>query len=115
MHPCFTAPGLCKNNARVRTMGGVVSGAFGTIELGGSILWLFFFFSVVWGWRLCFGDADDCPATRLPVQACRSSYMDRALRWCHCLWLLGARVNNALVSRTGGVGAVIFQYPRPPL
>uniref|UniRef100_A0A7S4D3W4 Secreted protein n=1 Tax=Eutreptiella gymnastica TaxID=73025 RepID=A0A7S4D3W4_9EUGL len=42
-------------------------------------------------------------ATCLVVQACGSSYMDRVLRWCHCLCLLGAHVNNTLVSTTGGV------------
>ena len=48
-------------------------------------------------------------ARRLVVQACRSSYMDRALRYCHCLCVfLRVHVNNALVKTTQGAVSVIF-------
>jgi hypothetical protein len=46
--------------------------------------------------------------TCLVVQACRSLYMGQALRYCHCLYLLGVRVSNALVRTIGGFVSVIF-------
>ena len=66
----------CENNACVRTTGRIWRPRFLVHEDQ--------VFLVVWGWGWYFGDADDYPATCLGVQACRSSYIDRTLRSCHC-------------------------------